>query len=270
MTAQAAAYPLDLLPCHGYHKLVNAVVWHAGVRVGALATFPGTPEDIFAMQWQRHTRAAGETPFAEVLERACGGDREAQALLLATSEPHMRALAARMLARARFASDGEDVLQSVRLELIKALPGLRTRAAGAFHVWLARLVRSRVLDWQKARRRGRRIPTKAQVSLQKTDAPEPRAAAASPSQIAMRREQREQLARAIERVPERYRPVLRLIQAQEPTPEALAAFLGKEPEAARKFVGRALAHLRETLKGVRARRTAGGALLDGAGVRIPN
>ena len=222
------------------------------------------------MQGQGHEREPGESPFAETLDHACGGDRDAQTRLLAWSEPHMRAMVARMLSPARFTSDGEDVLQTVRLELIKALAALRARSADAFHAWLERLVRCRVLGWQEVRHKARRIPTRAQVSLQKTDTPEPRAAAASPSQIVMGREQRAQLARAIERVPARYRAVLQLIQAQEPTLKDLAAFLGKELDAARKFIGRALAHLKETLGGACMQRTPTGAFLISSNVRLRN
>jgi len=213
-------------------------------------------------------RGATASLPAEILDRATSGDRDAQEELLAWCEPQLRARVVRMLSPARFRSEGDDLLQTIRMEILKALLSLRTRSAGAFQGWVGKLVRCRVLDWQRAKHKARRIPTRAQVSLQKTDAPEPPAAGPSPSRILMSREQRAQLVRAIERVPERYRAVLRLIQAQEPTLRDLAAFLGKEPDAARKFIGRALAHLKEELAGARMQRTSAGELSIGTDVRL--
>lgn len=222
------------------------------------------------MSGSRCERNAAAFPLAEIIDRARSGDREAQERLLAWSEPQLHAFVVRTLSPERFRSEGEDVLQTIRMELIKAMHSLRTLTPGAFRGWLGKLVRCRVIDWQRAKRKARRIPTRAQVSLQRTDVPEPRADSASPSRILMGREQRAQLARAIERVPERYRAVLRLIHAREPTLEELAAFLGKQTDAARKFVGRALAHLKIALGSARAHRTSAGAFSIGTDVRLRN
>jgi len=62
------------------------------------------------------------------------------------------------------------------------------------------------------------------------------------------REEIELLRRSIERVPARYRRVLRLVLERAPSPEELEAFLHKDPEEARKFVERALKHLKRVLE----------------------
>jgi len=62
-------------------------------------------------------------------------------------------------------------------------------------------------------------------------------------------EECERLRRAIDAAPERYQAVLQFLLENDPEPEEIAQFLGKEPGAARKFVARALVHLRKALGG---------------------
>jgi RNA polymerase sigma-70 factor (ECF subfamily) len=179
-----------------------------------------------------------------LLESAVAGGAEAQVRLIARFEPLVRSLVWRHLGPARFRSEGEDALQVLRLALIRSLPRLKARDRAAFVAWLRKLVRSRVLDLD---RRSRARGGGAVLDLDGTGAPEPAAGTPTPSRIVMDREELARMRAAIERVPERYRPVLRLIVEEEPTPVEVSAFLGKGGEASRKFVARALVHLRREL-----------------------
>lgn len=186
-------------------------------------------------------------PTRVLLEAACRGERSAQERLLRAYDPFLRARAREHLGAGRFARDGDDLLQTLRLALLVALPALRGRDRASFAAWLRRLVRCRILDWEKARRGGRgskpppaRLET---VTLEGLVASTP-----SPSRLLMSREAGRILEEAIERVPERYRAVLRLVRDRQPPAEQLAVLLGKTPEGARKFVERAMAHLRSVLE----------------------
>jgi RNA polymerase sigma factor (sigma-70 family) len=189
-------------------------------------------------------------PFADpLLSRAIGGDREAQHRLLERFEPRILLGIRRHLSPERFREEGEDLLQTIRLALLKSLPTIRCRYMEGFASWLEKLVRCRLLDWEKARRSRRRSPTRPPVSLEATDAPEPAAGTLTPSRIVMRKESRLCLERAIADAPERYRETLRFLYEKDPTLPEVAAFLGKKPDAARKFMARALNHLRRSLGG---------------------
>jgi RNA polymerase sigma factor (sigma-70 family) len=185
-----------------------------------------------------------------LFEAASRGERAAQERLLRAYDPFLRARAREHLGAVRFDRDGDDLLQTLRLALVLALPGLRGRDRASFAAWLRRLVRCRILDWEKARRGGR--GSKARTARLETVTFDGLVASTpSPSHVLMNREASRILEDAIGRVPERYRAVLRLIRDRQPPVEQLAAILEKSPEGARKFVERAVAHLRRVLEGTR-------------------
>lgn len=168
--------------------------------------------------------------------------------LIERFEPLLQAAVRRHLGPARYQDEGEDLLQTLRLAMVKALPSVKEQDLRSVAAWMKKLVRSRILDWQKSRQAGCRQPDRPVVSLAGTNAPEVAALTPTPSNILIEREELERLQRAIETVPARYRALLRLLYRQNPSPAEVAEFLGKEPEAARKFVARALAHLRQVMK----------------------
>jgi RNA polymerase sigma factor (sigma-70 family) len=181
--------------------------------------------------------------IAGVLPLTRSGDPTARGRLIEICDPILLSRVRRHLSPERFRTEGEDVLQGLRLALLKALPSVRSDDAGSFLSWLEKLVRCRLRDWDRARASARR----PEMSLQDTDCPEVAAPISTPSRIVMSEEEAERVLLAIEKVPELYREVLRVIVREDPGPEAIAASLGKSPEAARKFVARALRHLKRTL-----------------------
>jgi RNA polymerase sigma factor (sigma-70 family) len=195
-------------------------------------------------------RKQGTPSTAESLSAAAGGDPAAAGRLIARFEPVLRREVRRFLGPARFREEGEDLLQTVRLQIVRKLPSIRARDRGAWAVWLRTVARNACLDWKKSQGRARRRPESPQRIVRlPTAAPDLPAASPTPSRILLKHEESERLYRAIEKVPERYRRLLRLLAERDPEPEEVARFLGKEAEAARKFTARALLHLRQALHG---------------------
>ena len=182
-----------------------------------------------------------------LIEAAASGDTAAQGFLLEKLEPLLRRSALRCLGPERFSVEGDDLLQAARLSIAQSLRSFRSRDRTSLAVWVRKVVESRFLDRERARRRSSRDPGHAMVSLCATDAPEVASAGPTPSRVVMHREEVEALERAIESVPERYRAVLKLLIECHPSPSEVARSLGKPPDAARRFVGRALGHLRKAL-----------------------
>ncbi len=187
---------------------------------------------------------------AASLEAAARGDVSAQERLIERFNPFLKGEVKRFLSPDRFRADGEDLLQTVRLAVLKALPTLRARDNRSLASWLRKLTRSRCLDWEKARRSLRQSPEPPRRIVRvATDAREVPARSPTPSRLLMGREEVERLSRAIEAAPPRYRDLLRFLAEKDPEPAEVGSFLGKEPEAARKFTARALNYLRAALGG---------------------
>jgi len=182
--------------------------------------------------------------IAAVLATARDGDRQARDRLLICCEPLLSARVRRRLSARRFAAEGDDLLQTIRLSIIEKLPALHACDPGSFLSWLEKLVRCRILDWERAR--GGRPPVPGSGAAE--GGPDRAAPTPTPSRILMDEEARARIAGAIDRVPARYREVLRLIARKDPGAEEVAAFLGKGPDAARKFIERALLHLGQALR----------------------
>jgi RNA polymerase sigma factor (sigma-70 family) len=185
--------------------------------------------------------------LGRLIEAASRGQRAAMEALLERYEPLLRAAVRGHLGPGRFQNEGEDLLQMLRLTIIEALPSLRTHEPCSFEAWLKKVVRNRLLDWEKHQRARRRHPSKPILRLRTTNAAEVAGLGTTPSRIVSRREDHQRLRRAIELVPERYRGLLRLMYEKDPSPAEVAEFLEKPPEAARKFTARALDHLQRVL-----------------------
>ncbi|MGA2039165.1 MAG: RNA polymerase sigma factor [Bryobacteraceae bacterium] len=88
---------------------------------------------------------AAETPDAELVRGAQGGDRDATELLLIRHQPWIFNLAVRMLLRR---ADAEDATQEVLLKAYKALPEFRGESG--FRTWLYRIAVNHILNIKKA------------------------------------------------------------------------------------------------------------------------
>ena len=188
-----------------------------------------------------------DTNLSSLLAGLCRGETEARDLLLEYCEPLILSWVKRRLTPQQFRAEGEDVLQSIRCALIRSLPSLRSEKVPSFISWLKKLVGSRLSDWERARCSARKLNGKAPVSLDAEGVPEPAAPGPTPTRQLIGAEERARLRRAIENVPERYRPSLLLVCERDPGLPEVARFLGKSPEAARKFLERAFMHLKKAI-----------------------
>jgi RNA polymerase sigma factor (sigma-70 family) len=219
-----------------------------GIMFSALRVTLGIP--LGRREMVDHDKPRGAASSTELLiAAASGGDSGASGRLLARYDSLLLSFVRRRLGPARFRAEGEDLLQVIRLSITQAMPQVRARDRAAFGAWLKKLVRSKFLDWERRRMRERKRPDGAPLSLDGSWGASFPAATPTPSLILLRKEKKERLARAIESVPERYRPLLRLLSEEDPTLREVAAFLGKPIEPARKFVSRALGHLKRALEG---------------------
>lgn len=183
----------------------------------------------------------------ELLAAAVSGQRTAVGSLILRLEPYLRTCVHRYLGERRFRDEGEDLLQVIRLAIVRGLPGLRSLERRPFKAWLRQVIRSRLLVWSRGQRARRRRPEAPVVNFGTANGEDVPSEVATPSEVVRGREEIELVRKAIERVPAQYREVLRFVFETEPSNEELAAFLDRSPDAARKFVARGLAHLKEVL-----------------------
>jgi RNA polymerase sigma factor (sigma-70 family) len=183
-----------------------------------------------------------------LLDRARYGARTAIGHIIGLYEPLIEAAVRRHLGPKRFQEEGDDLLQAIRLTLVKGLRTFRGTNRAVLVAWMRRTIENQILDWEKGRRAQCRVPVGGALERISHDGPPVADSAPRPSQILLRREQVERLRRAIETAPERYRGILRFLYEKSPTRAEVAAFTRKNPEAAGKVIARALAYLRTTLR----------------------
>jgi RNA polymerase sigma-70 factor, ECF subfamily len=143
-----------------------------------------------------------------------------------------------------------DVVQEAFTAAFESLGDLRAADAGAFRAWLAKIADRKVTEAMrrhvhadrraadKELSRGRRQETGAFV-----------APGTSPSEHALDRERREALGAAVERLPEDYRTILRLVHEEGLTLVEAGERMGRSAEAARKLYGRAAGRLSDLMFG---------------------
>lgn len=198
---------------------------------------------------------SGERSTTTLFDAVSSGRRTAIGQLILLYEPLIDNWVRGYLGPRRFAREGDDLLQTIRITLVEKLPGFHRRSPQSLVAWLRRVVRTKVSDWERKRRVARRAPDRPLVSLDATNAPEVVSVDPTPSRILLGKEELEQLKTAIEALPVRYQGVLRFIHAKNPTPEQIAAYVDKDLEASRKFTARALHHLKRALRSVSIAKT---------------
>jgi RNA polymerase sigma-70 factor (ECF subfamily) len=148
----------------------------------------------------------------------------------------------------RFAREGEDTAQDVRLAVLKNLPHLRIQTRGGFLSWLKEVVRSVLSRRERELRAARRYPPAPLVSLDQEGAPVAVSGERSPEAVAEEREELRIVRETIETLPQRHREILRIINQSSPSPRELAAALGVTEAAARMRAQRAIVRLQRALR----------------------
>ena len=172
----------------------------------------------------------------EAIRRCLEGDRDAFRLLVERYRDVLYGTAYLMTRNHAYA---EEALQEAFLRAWRGLGGFR---GGSLKAWLVRILVNRVIS------QGRR---KALDSIPLEEAPEPPASAQAgqdPLVETQRRVEREEVRRALERLPEEQRQVVTLRFFAELSVEETAAALGVRPGTVKSRLFRALERLRELLE----------------------
>jgi RNA polymerase sigma-70 factor (ECF subfamily) len=184
-----------------------------------------------------------------LVEAARAGRREAYERLFAT----YRAELEREIGRhpALPGPDRSDLVQDALVDAVRAFERFEPRGPGSFGRWLAKILQNRVRASRRERRRDKR-DVRREVraeALAATSEPEvlPAASITSPSGGAARREENEQVLRALEHLAPDHREVIRLVKLEELSIDEVAARMGRSANAVKKLLARALVELRGVL-----------------------
>jgi RNA polymerase sigma-70 factor (ECF subfamily) len=199
-----------------------------------------------------------ERPDAEqLLRHALAGDRDCLGELLERYRNYLTLLARLQLQR-RLQSklDPADVVQEAFLRAHDRFAQFRGRSEGEFVGWLRQVLASRMAELVRhycgTRRRDVRLEQDLVTALDQSSCAIARhliAPGSSPSQHAARREQAVILADALQRLPEHYREVIILHQLEDLSFPEAALRLGRSVDGVKNIWIRALAQLRNLLRG---------------------
>lgn len=171
-----------------------------------------------------------------LLDRARSGARDAYERLFALAADRLLLyIRLRLGAGLRGKVDSMDVLQETFLEAHEALPGFQAAEDGAFARWLCRIAENRIRGLADHHGARKRIPP-----ADRRPVADVLAAHAGPSTIASRKETRERLERALERLDPEEQQALLLRYFEDRTVEEVAERLGRSPTATRRLLGRAV------------------------------
>lgn len=189
-----------------------------------------------------------QTPDAEWIRRARGGDAEAFSALCRRHEARLRARVRRALTRAleRQVSVA-DVMQESLLTAHARLAEFEPRGEGAFGAWLAQIG-----AW-KAREAARHHLGAARRDVRRERPGLPpealaKRSSATPSRAAMALEQRAAVLRALGDLAPDDRQVLTLVQLDQVPLREAAVLMSRSYEAVKKLYGRAVVHLGSALR----------------------
>jgi RNA polymerase sigma-70 factor (ECF subfamily) len=195
-------------------------------------------------------------PSDEALaERARGGDEEAFGILFERHAPALRRNVRRQLpSLLRRKVTESDVIQMAYLRVHQHLDGFSDRGAGSFRAWLDRIVENQVADILRRYVRAAKRSIDLEIS-----GPQPLSGARLPgreptaSQVAGGAELLRKIEVSMERLPEDYRRVLRLVQGEGLTLAAAGERLDRSASATKKLYARALAMLNRFVREIEDR-----------------
>jgi RNA polymerase sigma-70 factor (ECF subfamily) len=182
---------------------------------------PGAPSKV------RGRSARNEGPSdADAIERARGGDHEAFRVLVERYQGRAYALALRVL---RDEEQARDAVQDAFLKVYRSLDRFEGRSS--FYTWLYRLVMNVCLDLRRRDRSDRHLEWDENLGTEPMAGAAPLAGSEgslgfAPADEALRRELREQLAAAIDELPEAARETLVLREVEGLSYAEIAEALG--------------------------------------------
>ena len=199
------------------------------------------PDNSGALPRSQGRLAAGES---ELIARAKAGDAEATRVLIQSNNRRIYRVARSIL---RDDSEAEDIVQETYLRAFSKLSTFRQESG--FSTWLTRIALNEALE--RLRRR-RAAPSLDPVQSENLEArsrviPFPAAQAASPEGDLARRQVRDILERAIDKLPESFRLVFILRDVEEMSIEETADYLSLKPQTVKTRLHRARRLLRQAL-----------------------
>jgi RNA polymerase sigma-70 factor (ECF subfamily) len=175
----------------------------------------------------------------ELVTRAMAGDAAAVANVLEMVRPLVvRYCRARLGRFDRSSVSADDVAQEVCLAVLTALPGYRVQGR-PFLAFVYGIASHKVIDAHRAATRNR--------SESVSDVPDSVASSHTPEQRALQVELSNEMARLLDKLPEKQREILVLRVVVELSAEETAEAVGSTPGAVRVAQHRALARLRKTM-----------------------
>lgn len=142
-----------------------------------------------------------------------------------------------------------DVLQETRIVAFERRADFEVRGEDGFRKWLLGIVEMKIRE--AIRRHDRTVKRSAHREVtrgQRLDTGQFCGADPSPSEVAATSELVERARRALERLPDDYREVLRLTREEGLTLREAAVRMGRSPEAVRKLCGRAICRFKEVFE----------------------
>jgi RNA polymerase sigma-70 factor, ECF subfamily len=186
---------------------------------------------------------------AQWLPPARAGSPEALGRALESYRPYLLRVAQRELDPSMRAKGGaSDLVQETFLEAQRDFAGLHGASEEELSAWLRRLLLNNVANFARRYRATDKRGVAREVPLQPCSASGPPGSGSSPSGEAAEREQAEALRRALGRLPEDYRQLVRWRYEEQRSFEEIAALLHKTPNAARKLWARALERLQKEME----------------------
>ena len=154
----------------------------------------------------------------------------------------------------RDAADADEAVQEAFLKVFLHIGSFQEELP--FEVWFTRILINGCLDRRKARRRRERwlLPAQNTTADDQDRVGTMPALTASPEEALLRNERRAQVARAIERLPDRQRTVLLLAMYDERSPREVSEITGMNQSTVRVHLFRAVRKMRALLEGSRETR----------------
>jgi RNA polymerase sigma-70 factor (ECF subfamily) len=187
------------------------------------------------------TRAAKEgqpetVTDGEIIGRVCGGETRMFDELVRRYQDQVYGMAARFVGQA---ADAEDIAQEVFLKAFRGLRGFKGDAK--FSTWLYRITFNLCTDWLRRNRK----PGRAESPFE--DETTAALGAADVGEGLLASEERREIRKALDGLPEKYRTVVTLLYYQRLSYEQIGAILDVPTKTVETRLYRARRMLRETL-----------------------
>lgn len=163
-----------------------------------------------------------------------------------------RQLAGRVPKDLRARIDVSDVVQEAVLDALRGLERFEERDPGAMRRWLAAVAENRLRMTVRAHREASKRSSAREMRLDASRTSAPRAIAVSqtsPSQAALRGEERDRVRRAIGALSPAHREVIERVRLRGDSIAEASAAMGRSENAVKKLLARALLDLARELDG---------------------